>query len=183
VEWHYSSFASVSAQRITEICVANRITGSILPKICVLSLSHSPMEFRVVLGDWATQQFAARLVRDEVFIHEQKISVEDEWDDMDAVCVHAIVYGPDDEVLGTGRLLPDGHIGRMAVRKAARGAGVGAAILKELKAEAKLRGHKDVVLSAQMQVEPFYARCGFVREGDEYMDVGMPHIQMRCKLV
>ena len=141
------------------------------------------MEFRIILGDWATQQSAARLVRDEVFINEQKVPIEEEWDDMDAVCVHAIVYDPDDEVVGTGRLLPDGHIGRMAVRKPARGAGVGAAILKQLMAEAKLRGHKDVVLSAQMHAETFYARFGFVREGDEFVEAGIPHIQMRCKLV
>jgi len=134
---------------------------------------------RVVLGDWATLKAAARLVREEVFIQEQLIPEEEEWDDLDDVCLHAVAYDAKGEVLGTARLLPDGHIGRMAVLVHGRGSGVGGAILLKLMQEAQARGHKDVVLSAQIRAEKFYSRHGFVREGEEYLDAGIPHVQMR----
>lgn len=134
---------------------------------------------RVVLGDWATLKAAARLVREEVFIQEQQIPEEEEWDDMDDVCLHAVAYDAKGDVLGTARLLPDGHIGRMAVRVPGRGSGVGGAILLKLMHEAQARGHSDVVLSAQIRAEKFYGRHGFVREGEEYLDAGIPHVQMR----
>lgn len=130
------------------------------------------MEYKVVLGDWDSLQPPARLVRDEVFIQEQKVPVEEEWDDMDKECLHAVAYDKNGETLGTARLLPDGHIGRMAVRKIGRGFGVGGAMLKLLILQAKERGHKEVVLSAQIHAEKFYTRHGFVREGEEYMDAG-----------
>lgn len=138
------------------------------------------MDFHVVVGDWATLKADARLVRDEVFIQEQKVPVEDEWDDMDEVCLHGVAYERSGGgVLGTVRLLPDGHIGRLAVRKAGRGAGVGGALLKQMMQEARARGHGEVVLSAQIHAEKFYIRHGFVREGEEFMDAGIPHVQMR----
>lgn len=138
------------------------------------------MDFHIVLGDWATLKLGARLVRDEVFIQEQKVPVEDEWDDMDDVSLHAVAYDKSaGEVVGTARLLPDGHIGRMAVRKLGRGSGVGSALLNRMMQEAKARGHCEVVLLAQIQAEKFYIRHGFVREGEEFMDVDIPHVQMR----
>lgn len=137
------------------------------------------LPFRILLGDWATLKPAARLVREEVFIQEQQIRPELEWDDMDDVCVHAVAYDANGKVLGSARLLPDGHIGRMAVRLPGRGNGVGGAILRKLMHEAQARGHGEVVLSAQIRAEKFYSRHGFVREGEEYIDAGIPHVQMR----
>jgi predicted GNAT family N-acyltransferase len=137
------------------------------------------MNFRVSVAEWDAQQTHARLVRDDVFINEQNIPVELEWDEMDSVSLHAIAYDQAEQVIGTGRLLPDGHIGRMAVTSAMRGAGVGSAILAALMEAAKARGDKSVLLSAQIQAEPFYRRHGFVREGEEFMEAGIPHIQMR----
>jgi predicted GNAT family N-acyltransferase len=67
----------------------------------------------------------------------------------------------------------------MAVRKAARGSGVGSALLQRLMQVAEQRGEAGVVLSAQIQAEAFYGRHGFVREGDEYMDAGIAHVTMR----
>lgn len=137
------------------------------------------MNITVTIGDWHAQQMHARTVRDDVFIREQNIPVALEWDEMDAVSLHALAFAEAGKAIGTGRLLPDGHIGRMAVTSAMRGAGVGSAILAALMQAAQERGDKTVVLSAQIRAEPFYARHGFEREGDEFMEAGIPHIQMR----
>ncbi|MDB5761102.1 MAG: acetyltransferase family protein [Herminiimonas sp.] len=137
------------------------------------------MKFDLTVGAWAAMQSDARAVRHEVFVIEQNIPVELEWDDMDEACLHAVAYGEDGQPIGTGRLLPDGHIGRMAVRKAARGAGIGGAILAALMQQAKKRGDRAVILNAQIHAEAFYVRHGFVREGDEFAEAGIPHIRMR----
>lgn len=140
------------------------------------------MNCRITLGDWETQRNAAQQVRLEVFVVEQKVPLDMEWDEMDKVCVHAVAFDEDGEPVGTGRLLPDGHIGRMAVRQQARGKGVGASMLGALIAEANKRGDRAVMLNAQTQAEAFYARFGFEREGQEFMEAGIPHIHMRRKL-
>jgi predicted GNAT family N-acyltransferase len=137
------------------------------------------MKFDLTIGNWTAQKTGAEDVRYDVFIIEQNIPVELEWDDMDAVSVHAVAYGEEGEAIGTGRLLPDGHIGRMAVKKRARRAGVGSAILKALIQEAKKRGDRLVILHAQIHAESFYRCYGFAREGEEFMEAGIPHIEMR----
>src|ERR1039457_1834360 len=133
------------------------------------------MTFRLTLDAWDAQQAAAREVRYEVFVVEQCIALDLEWDEMDGVCLHAVAYDAQDRAIGTGRLLPDGHIGRMAVKKDARGAGIGAAILAALMQEAQRRGGRVVMLNAQTQAEPFYARHGFVRDGAEFIEAGIAH--------
>ena len=134
---------------------------------------------RLVLGDWETCKADAQDIRYEVFVVEQGVPVEMEWDEMDAVCLHAVAYDSNDRASATGRLLPDGHIGRMAVRKEARGGGIGGHILGALMAEAQKRGDRAVMLNAQTQAEAFYQRFGFAREGEEFMEAGIPHIAMR----
>lgn len=134
---------------------------------------------QITIGDWTTQQRAARAVRDEVFIVEQNIPVELEWDEMDAACLHAVAFDENGQPVGTGRLLPAGHIGRMAVLRQARGTGVGGLLLAALMDSARKRGDALVLLSAQIHAEPFYQRHGFVREGEEYMDAGIVHVTMR----
>lgn len=136
------------------------------------------MNIRVVLGEWAMQRNAAQPVRHEVFVIEQKVPLEMEWDDMDPLCLHAVAYDGD-RAVATGRLLPDGHIGRMAVLGPMRGQGIGSAILSALMAQARKRGDKAVVLNAQTHAAPFYLRHGFVREGEEFMEAGIPHVRMR----
>lgn len=138
--------------------------------------------YPLALGTWALLGNDARSIRTEVFIHEQHIPIALEWDDMDACSLHAIAYGNDGQPVGTGRLLPDGHIGRMAVKKSSRGTGIGRAILAALMQAAKQRGDREVKLHAQITAERFYARSGFMREGQEFMEAGIPHIQMRCRL-
>ena len=131
-------------------------------------------------GDWDAMRAAAQAIRFEVFVAEQNVPPEIELDAMDALCLHAVASDASGAPLGTGRLLPDGHIGRMAVRKSVRALGIGAALLQALMAQARDRGHAQVVLSAQTQAEPFYARHGFVREGEQFYEAGIAHIQMRC---
>ena len=137
------------------------------------------MNFSITLASWPVQCSAARDVRTEVFLVEQRIPVELEWDDMDGVCLHAVAMNDTGQAIGTGRLLPDGHIGRMAVKKSARGFGIGGAILETLMQQSQQTGHPCVMLNAQLQVVPFYERHGFVPEGEEFLDAGIPHIHMR----
>ncbi|USX24316.1 GNAT family N-acetyltransferase [Oxalobacteraceae bacterium OTU3CINTB1] len=136
-------------------------------------------QYDIRSGDWNVLQEDARMIRFEVFVEEQKVPAELEMDAMDAVCLHAVAYDAAGTPVGTGRLLPDGHIGRMAVRKSGRGAGVGGALLQTLMAQARARGDRQVVLSAQSHAAPFYQRHGFAIEGDEFFEAGIAHINMR----
>jgi len=140
------------------------------------------MSSRIVIGDWESLRADAQVVRHEVFVLEQRVPLDMEWDDMDASCLHAVAYDANGKAVATGRLLPDGHVGRMAVMKFARGQGIGGAILERLVGEAKKRGDRAVILNAQTHAEPFYKRYGFLRDGDEFMEAGIPHICMRLVL-
>ena len=133
------------------------------------------------LGDWATLGPHATAIRFEVFVDEQKVPAEIELDDMDAVCLHAVAYDDAGNAIGTGRLLPDGHIGRMAVRQPGRGTGVGGAILTLLMEKARERGDAAVVLNAQTVAAPFYARHGFVQQGEVFEEAGIAHVEMRLQ--
>ncbi len=137
------------------------------------------MNYRLQLGSWDDLKSAAQAVRHEVFVVEQKVPLALEWDEMDALSLHAVVLDDEGAAVATGRLLPDAHIGRMAVCKALRGAGIGTMILQTLMREAELRGDHAVLLNAQTHAAPFYARHGFVREGEEFIEAGIPHICMR----
>lgn len=140
------------------------------------------MKASVTLGTWEELGAAARAVRYEVFVLEQGVPLDLEQDEADPVCLHALACDEHGQALGTGRLLPDGHIGRMAVRKAARGGGIGAAMLAALTRQAELRGDRAVVLNAQVDAERFYARHGFVRDGEVFMEAGIEHVRMRKSL-
>lgn len=137
---------------------------------------------RVELGDWSELRQWAEPLRFAVFVNEQQVPAEIELDEFDELSVHAVAFDADGSAVGTGRLLPDGHIGRMAVAKAARGRGAGSAILKALMDEARRRRHSHAVLSAQTHAQDFYRKHGYAAHGDEYDDAGIPHVEMRCKL-
>lgn len=143
-------------------------------------MSHE--QVRVVVGDWTACRAAAEPIRQEVFVIEQHVPAVLELDDLDALCMHAVAYEQAGGAIGTGRLLPDAHIGRMAVRKPWRGRGVGAQLLLSLMELARQRGEREVVLSAQLGARAFYVRYGFQAEGDTYMDAGIEHVLMRCAL-
>jgi predicted GNAT family N-acyltransferase len=117
-------------------------------------------------------------VREAVFVVEQGVPPEIERDDWDSRCDHALAIDSAGRVVGTGRLLPDGHIGRMAVLADCRGRGVGGLILAALVARAGERGMRRVVLNAQTHAAPFYARHGFVALGAEFVEAGIPHVAM-----
>ena len=138
--------------------------------------------WRVELGDWSTLQAIAAPIRLLVFVHEQHVPLEEEIDALDAACVHAVAFDAQGCALATGRLLPDGHIGRMAVLKSARGQGLGSAVLQALVQQARQKGFVEVVLSAQAHAQQFYVGHGFVPEGAEYLDANIPHVLMRKAL-
>ncbi|WP_420104985.1 GNAT family N-acetyltransferase [Herbaspirillum huttiense] len=137
---------------------------------------------KITTGSWEQLREQAQPIRFEVFVDEQKVPAEIELDEMDPHCVHAVAYDEAGQPLATGRLRPDGHIGRMAVRKAGRGQGVGGAVLQALIAAARARGDAEVILNAQVHAEGFYQRHGFAREGEQFMEAGIPHITMRARL-
>jgi predicted GNAT family N-acyltransferase len=136
------------------------------------------MSVTVVTGSWPELGAAASAIRHEVFVEEQRVPVELELDEFDAVSIHALALDGE-TALGTGRLLPDGHIGRMAVRREARGGGIGSKLLRALMQQAQQRGDSAVVLHAQLSAVGFYQRHGYTPEGDVFMDAGIEHIAMR----
>lgn len=131
------------------------------------------------LADWDSLREHARAVRYAVFVVEQRVPVELEWDEMDAVSWHAVAYDAAGNPIGTGRLLPDGHIGRMAVLAAWRGKQVGRALMERLIAEAAQQQLRPLLLHAQVQAIGFYEKLGFVAEGTTFMEAGIPHRLMR----
>lgn len=133
---------------------------------------------RIQTLDWAAARAEASRIRLKVFVEEQRVPREIEMDDMDAACLHALAW-LDGRAVGTGRLLPDGHIGRMAVLAESRALGVGGAILERLVEEARHRGMREVVLSAQTHAIGFYRRHGFIEEGRVFEEAGIPHQEMR----
>jgi len=140
---------------------------------------HDRIRFET--DDWRVLAADAAGVRTEVFVREQGIPAELEWDDDDARSLHCVAY-LDGRPIATGRLLPDGHIGRMAVLAAHRRTGVGGMILRRLVDAARARGERRVELSAQAYVVDFYARHGFVAQGAPYDEVGIPHQRMTLEL-
>lgn len=128
-------------------------------------------------ADWNVDRGALRAVREQVFVREQAVSIELEWDEFDPLCQHVVAEAAG-RVIGTGRLLPDGHIGRMAVLESCRGQGVGSALLEALMQIARNRGIRQVKLNAQSRAVAFYQRHGFVAEGEEFIEAGIPHRSM-----
>jgi predicted GNAT family N-acyltransferase len=143
-----------------------------------MAADAAPRLYTVRPVDWADAGDGLRAVRRAVFIEEQSIPEDMEWDEFDAVCPHAIAEDATGTAIGCGRLLADGRIGRLAVLREWRGAGVGTALLLHLMDLARSRGHARAILSAQTRALPFYVRHGFVAEGQEYLDAGIPHRTM-----
>ena len=137
---------------------------------------------RIELMSWDEARSEARQIRLNVFVEEQRVPVEIEWDDQDDRSVHALAYDAAGKTVATGRLLPDGHIGRMAVLKEWRGKGVGGAILERLVAVARERGDRDIELFAQTHALEFYRRYGFMESGPIFEEAGIPHQAMRKRL-
>jgi len=142
--------------------------------------SRAPCVVRA--ADWARDGGRIAALRTAVFVHEQRVPPDEEYDGRDAESDHVIAELEDGTVIGTGRLLPEGRIGRMAVDRAWRGAGVGRALLDALIARAAERGFARVELNAQTAAMEFYRRAGFEAFGPEFMEAGIPHRRMERDL-
>jgi predicted GNAT family N-acyltransferase len=136
---------------------------------------------KIELHDWLSAQAEAKRIRFTVFVEEQRVPPELEMDEHDASSIHALAL-VDGRAVGTGRLLPDGHIGRMAVLKDWRGRGAGRALLRALIDAARRRGDPEVALNSQVQALGFYRAEGFEPVGAVYEEAGIPHQAMRMKL-
>jgi predicted GNAT family N-acyltransferase len=141
------------------------------------------MSAEVEILPWTQAEALVMPLRVAVFVDEQGVPPEMELDEFDPQSLHAVARDHADAVVGTGRLLPDGHIGRMAVRMDRRGQGVGSRILDALMRQAALLGMHSAVVHAQLRAEPFYRRHGFVPEGGSFMEAGIAHVVMTCALV
>jgi len=139
-------------------------------------------QFRVTRTSWEEQRKDLIRIRTLVFINEQLVPPELEWDGYDNDCWHVIAHTDDNEYIATGRMLYDGHIGRMAVLPEFRSQGIGSAILNELVKIAKQQGLNEVFLHAQTSAIEFYQKHGFIISSDEFMDAGIPHVTMRKPL-
>ena len=126
---------------------------------------------------------ALRAIRRRVFIEEQSVPEAEEWDDLDAVCLHFLAEDQNREPLGTARLAANGKIARVAVLRSARGRGVGRALMDAALAEAHSRGQASVHLDAQVEVIDFYRQLGFEAEGPIFLDAGIPHRRMHLAVV
>jgi len=132
----------------------------------------------VRIVSWEDEVFTLRAIRTAVFIHEQRVPENLEWDEFDAISLHVLAFNPDGQPVGTARLLPDGHIGRMAVLKEWRGKGYGSAVLQRILEELRNRHSQKAMLNAQTTAVKFYEKFGFHAYGEEFMEANIPHIKM-----
>lgn len=139
-------------------------------------------EYRVRQAIWPTDEPGIRHVREIVFVQEQAVPADLEWDGEDEHCIHALAEGITGEAIGTGRLATDGKIGRMAVLAPWRGRGVGDCILVLLVGAAREAGMRRCYLHSQTHALGFYAKHGFVAHGPEFMEADIPHREMELEL-
>ena len=132
--------------------------------------------------DWVRYSEALSSIRHTVFVEEQGVPVELELDGEDSSAWHAAAFSDDGRLIGTGRMLRSGKIGRMAVSQSMRRQGIGRALLDALVAEAKRLKLEEVSLGAQLPAVPFYERAGFEAYGDVFLDAGIDHKMMRLVL-
>lgn len=143
-----------------------------------MAISISP---RIELLHWAQARTAASRIREQVFMEEQGVPAELEWDEWDEPSLHALAW-VGEQAVGTARLLPGGKIGRMAVLPPWRGQGIGHALLSALIDAARQQGLDRICLDAQTHALGFYQRAGFIVGGEEFLDAGIPHRHMCCRL-
>lgn len=134
-------------------------------------------ELQITIVDWAATP-ALRSIRQRVFIDEQQVAAELEWDDQDTLATHFLM-SVDGIATGTARLLANGRIGRVALLPSARGKGFGHALMHAIMNHAQQVGIPRLELSAQTQALGFYQQLGFVACSEVYLDAGIPHQTMR----
>lgn len=140
------------------------------------------MNFHVELKSWEEARPTAAPLRYGVFMEEKYALPGIELDDLDAQCVHALALDETGATVATGRMQPDGAIGRMAVLKDWRRRGLGEAIIQALTEEARRRGYPEVSLTAPLQAAEFYRELGFVADGKVLKEAGLLMQRMRKSL-
>ncbi len=143
---------------------------------------NSGFPYRIRIVNWRNEEPNLRSIRSAVFINEQNVPEAMEWDSMDRICTHILVQDFEGNGIGTARLLPDGHVGRMAVLKVWRRKGIGSAMLQKILQEMRALGMKKATLHAQLTAVEFYEKFGFQKCGKEFMEAGIPHIIMVLEL-
>lgn len=133
------------------------------------------MSFTARIVDWSSEEQTLRMIRETVFIMEQDVHEDEEFDGRDPGCLHVLVEDNKGRPIATARMLNEGKIGRMAVLRHWRKKGVGSAMLIKLFVEARIRGLKQLCADAQVRALPFYEKHGFHAVGDEFMDARIPH--------
>ena len=144
--------------------------------------SLSDASFRVEPADYTVDFKDLRAVREPVFVQEQNVPMELEWDEMDPQCRHVIARDDAHRPIGTGRLTPEHKIGRMAVLPEWRGRGVGEALLLALIEQARMQGLPEVSLHSQADAVGFYEKFGFEPYGERFEEAGIQHQSMRLAL-
>lgn len=139
-------------------------------------------ELKVRQVKWQDEAHNLRHIRATVFIKEQHVPEDMEWDEHDETCIHVLVT-KQGEPIATGRLLETGQIGRMAVLKSHRNKGIGRRLLEKLLLIASKKNMKLVFLNAQLDAVSFYKKYDFEEEGRVFEDAGIPHIKMKKKLI
>jgi len=136
----------------------------------------------LTLADWETDHAAIRELRNAVFSVEQGISRDLDFDGRDHECVHVLARLGDGTAVGTARMLPDGHVGRIAVAREWRGRGVGSRLVESLIDAARERGFTEIYLHSQIRAAGFYERLRFEARGDTFMEADIEHVLMARKL-
>ena len=147
-----------------------------------ISANPTVTDFAARQATWQDDESALRAIRETVFIREQHVPEELEWDGLDAEARHWLVTTAQGEAVATARLLANGHIGRMAVLAAYRGMGIGSLLLQAILSTARQLGMTELFLNAQVSALGFYEKSGFIAEGDIFDDAGIPHRRMRLPL-
>ena len=129
-------------------------------------------------ADWVRDGDALRLVRTLVFVEEQSVPSELEWDDDDTRAIHLLAEDDASQPIGTARLLDTGQIGRMAVLPEWRDRKVGSALLHDALDIARTSNYPVAFLNAQVSALPFYQRMGFEPVGEQFDEAGIPHRRM-----
>jgi predicted GNAT family N-acyltransferase len=139
------------------------------------------MNYSIIITSWKENQQALSQIRQTVFIEEQHVPEELEWDNEDKDCVHVLALN-DNKPAGVARIKKDGHIGRMAVLKNYRKKGIGSALLNKLTAFAQSNNYTKLYLHAQVDAIKFYKKHGFKVCSQEFMDAGIPHMTMEKRI-
>lgn len=142
--------------------------------------------FTVSLVSWHDGEPLLRAIREAVFMREQGVPAELEWDGLDEMCRHALALSAKGHAIGCGRIVPPrgkelARVGRLAVLREWRGQKVGTAVLEALLDYARSCNYREVVVNAQVGALAFYRRFGFEEEGEEFLEANIPHIRMRLQ--